>query len=79
MRVDRIKKKAVIEAEEEVLECKKKLAELESTTAYSLWKLDLDNFIGSWEGTEKHMLAILSATNSVGDAPKKKKIVIKKK
>jgi len=79
MRVDRIKKKAVIEAEEEVLECKKKLAELESTTAYALWKFDLDNFIGSWESTEKHMLAILSATNSVGDAPKKKKIVIKKK
>jgi DNA topoisomerase-2 len=76
MRVDRIKKKAVIEAEEEVVEKRKKLAELEATTAYTLWKIDLEDFMGAWTSAEKHMLAILSATKDVSKG--KKKVVVKR-
>jgi DNA topoisomerase-2 len=79
MRVDRIKKKAVQEAEEEVVVTKQKLADLEATTAYALWKVDLDNFMEAWSKTEKHMLAILSATKETGGGGTKRKVVIKKK
>jgi len=82
MRVDRIKKKAVLEAEEEVAVTKQKLADLEATTAYTLWKLDLDNFMDAWGKAEKHMLAILSATKEVGGGSgggTKRKVVAKKK
>jgi hypothetical protein len=76
MRVDRIKKKAVVEAEEEVIIVKDKLAALEKTTASELWKGDLDVFMNAWSVAEKSMLAIMSATKTVVKA---KKIIIKKK
>ena len=82
MRVDRIKKKAVQEAEEEVVITKQKLADLQAMTAYTLWKLDLENFMEAWGKTEKHMLAILSATKEVGGSGvggTKRKVVVKKK
>ena len=76
MRVDRIKKKAVSEAEEEVIILKDKLAELEKTTANTIWRLELEQFLETWSNTQKYMLGILSATKEV---PKqKKKVVVKR-
>jgi len=77
MRVDRIKKKAVQEAEEEVIEVKRKLAELEAMSAKKIWTLELDQFVEAWNGTQKHMLAIMSATKEVAVGKVKRKIVKK--
>jgi DNA topoisomerase-2 len=76
MRVDRIKKKAVQEAEEEVIEVKRRLAELEATSAKKIWTLELDQFVEAWTITQKHMLAIMSASKEVAVKPKRK--VVKK-
>jgi len=75
MRVDRIKKKAVAEAEEEVVIVKDKLIALEKTSASELWKVDLDEFMRTWTVAEKGMLSILSASKEV---VKTKKFVKKK-
>jgi DNA gyrase/topoisomerase IV subunit A len=74
MRVDRIKKKSVVEAEEDLAKAKAKLAELEATTPVSLWSKELDEFMDVWESTEKHILAVLSASK---DTPSKKRIIKK--
>jgi hypothetical protein len=74
MRVDRIKKKAVSEAEEEVIVVKDKLTALEKISAAELWKVDLHEFVEAWSKAEKGMMAILSASKEV-----KKKIVVKRK
>ena len=76
MRVDRIKKKAVLEAEEEVVVTRDKLAQLEKTTAGAIWSLELEDFLGVWENTQKYMIGILSATKEV---PKSKKKVLVKR
>ena len=76
MRVDRIKKKAVIDAEEEVIIVKDKLSALEKTTASELWRVDLDEFVRVWSVAEKGMLSILSASKEV---IVKKKFIVKKK
>ena len=76
MRVDRIKKKAVTEAEEEVIIVKDKLAALEKTTASEIWGSELDDFMHAWTVAEKGMLSIMSASKTVVS---KKKLVIKKK
>ena len=76
MRVDRIKKKAVVEAEEEVIIVKDKLVALEKTTASELWKVDLDEFTRAWSVAEKGMMAILSASKTIVG---KKKLVVKRK
>ena len=70
MRVDRIKKKAVAEAEEEVVIVKDKLEALEKTSASELWKVDLDEFMRAWTVAEKGMLSILSASKEVVKAKK---------
>jgi DNA topoisomerase-2 len=76
MRVDRIKKKAVSEAKEEVIVVKDKLVALEKTSASELWKVDLHGFMEAWSSAEKGMMAILSASKEVSG---KKKIVVKRK
>jgi DNA topoisomerase-2 len=76
MRVDRIKKKAVVEAEEEVIIVKDKLAALEKKTASEIWRSELDEFMHAWSIAEKGILAIMSACKEV--IPKKK-LVIKRK
>lgn len=62
MRVDRIKKKSVEESENEVIAIKKKLVDLESKTATTIWLEELDEFIEEWDKTEKNILHILSAS-----------------
>jgi DNA topoisomerase-2 len=63
MRVDRIKKRSVEEAEEEVVKAKKQLADLEGLTATKIWLGELDEFLEVWGNTEKHMMTILTASN----------------
>jgi hypothetical protein len=52
------------------------LATLEATLATELWIRELDEFLATWSSTEKHMLAILSASKE--DPVAKKKVVIKR-
>lgn len=83
MRVDRIKKRSVQEAEDDLAEARTRLAELEAMTAAGIWTRELEEFLGAWEKTKGHMMAILSASQEVkvgsGKATSsKKKIVIKK-
>jgi DNA topoisomerase-2 len=66
MRVDRIKKASIVEAEKEVLATKEKLATLEATTATTIWSKELDEFMNIWTKTESKMLEIMSAS-SLGD------------
>jgi DNA topoisomerase-2 len=79
MRVDRIKKTSVDEMVEEVEKTNQKLEELVSITSASIWEKELDEFISTWERTEKHMLAVLSASTEMpGNGGTRKKIQIKK-
>jgi DNA topoisomerase II len=82
MRVDRIKKRSVEEAEEDLAKTRGQLKELEDTTAAAIWSKELDRFLEAWDSTEKHMLAILSASNedaAAAVAKPKKKLVLKRK
>jgi DNA topoisomerase-2 len=63
MRVDRIKKKSVEESEHEVANTKKKLTDLESKTATTIWLEELDEFMEEWDTAEQNILKILSASN----------------
>jgi DNA topoisomerase-2 len=78
MRVDRMKKKSVDEAAEDVEATKRKLAELESTSSASIWAKELEEFLECWERTEKHMLAVLSASTEMPEGKPKKKLIMKK-
>jgi len=76
MRVDRLKKQSVLDAEKELVGVRSELATLEATLATELWIRELDEFLVAWSSTEKHMLAILSASKE--DPVVKKKVVIKR-
>jgi DNA topoisomerase-2 len=83
MRVDRIKKRSVQEAEEDLAAARAKLAELEAMTAAGIWTRELEEFLGAWEKTKTHIMAVLSASQEVkvgsGKATSsKKKILVKK-
>jgi DNA gyrase/topoisomerase IV subunit A len=75
MRVDRLKKQSVLDAEKELVAVKTELKALESKLASELWLAELDEFTECWIRTEKHMLAILSASK---EEPIKKKTIIKR-
>lgn len=75
MRVDRMKKKSVEEAEGEVAKTKSDLAELEASTATKIWSTELGEFLEAWEKTQEKMLEILRASSSGGVAAPKKKIL----
>jgi DNA topoisomerase-2 len=79
MRVDRMKKKSVDEAAEEVEKTNQKLEELVSTSSASIWAKELDEFVHTWEPTENHMLAVLSASTEMPvNSGTRRKIQIKK-
>jgi len=75
MRVDRLKKQSVLDAEKELVGVKAELKALESKLASELWLAELDEFTECWVRTEKHMLAILSASK---EEPVKKKVIVKR-
>jgi DNA topoisomerase-2 len=75
MRIDKLKKRSVLDAEQELASVKKELAALEKTLASEVWLTELDEFLGHWTTTEQHMLAILRASK---EAPIPKKKIIKR-
>lgn len=84
MRVDRITKKAVLEAEEDMRKAKDSLATLEKMTASTIWASELDKFIETWKKVEETTLKIMSASmesSSSGSSKPKKttKVIVKKK
>jgi DNA topoisomerase-2 len=76
MRVDRLKKQSVLDAEKELMTVKSELAALEATLATELWIRELDEFLAAWSSTQQHMLAILSASKETPVV--KKKLVVKR-
>jgi DNA topoisomerase-2 len=75
MRVDRLKKQSVLDAEKELMSVKTELKGLESKLASEVWLSELDEFLGHWATTEQHMLAILRASKEDPVASKKKVLV----
>jgi DNA topoisomerase II len=61
MRVDRLKKSSVEDAEKELEGVKVKLKELETTTATTLWLAELDECASVWTTTEQRMITMLTA------------------
>jgi DNA topoisomerase-2 len=80
MRVDRIKKSSVQEAEKEAKTIKQAIDELERTAAADIWRKDLAEFTACWEKTESHMMSILSAATEgkPTSGGGKKKLVVKR-
>jgi DNA topoisomerase-2 len=76
MRIDRIKKSAVIEVEKDLETTKKTLEELVKTTVTQIWRTELEEFLEAWR---IHYAKVLDVLNPVGGAQKTKKIVVKKK
>jgi DNA topoisomerase II len=77
MRIDRLKKQSVLDAEKELASVKKELIVLEKTLASEVWGQELDEFLDVWISTEKHMLAVLSASKE-GPVASKKKVIVKR-
>ena len=80
MRVDRIKKSAVLEAEEEVKAITAQLKHFEDTNARALWKDDLVAFQEAWQRHKQTMMGVLTASAEAGAvAQPKKKTVVRRK
>jgi DNA topoisomerase-2 len=77
MRIDKLKKRSVLDAEEELTSVKKKLVILEKTLASEVWSQELEEFLDVWISTEKHMLAVLSASKE-DPVVSKKKVIVKR-
>jgi DNA gyrase/topoisomerase IV subunit A len=75
MRVDRIKKSSIVEAEKDVEKAQDELVVLEGTTAIAMWLGELDEFLGAWTKHEAVMLSMMTA--GAGTGPAKKKLVKK--
>jgi DNA topoisomerase II len=78
LRVDRIKKKSVEEAENDLKVTNQKLKELEAMTATGIWNKELDDFSQAWERAEKTIIDFLSASNDKSEKVVSKKKVVKK-
>ena len=72
MRVDRIKKSSIVEAEKDVEKTQEELVALEKTTAIEMWLGELDEFLDVWNKHEVVMLAMMSASAPVAGSGKKK-------
>jgi DNA topoisomerase-2 len=80
MRVDRIKKSAVLEAEEDVKATTAQLEYFELTNARALWKDDLVAFQEAWQRHKQTMMGVLTASAEAGAvAQPKKKTVVRRK
>ena len=76
MRIDRIKKSAVIEVEKDLEMTKKSLEDLVKTTVTQIWLSELEEFLEAWH---IHYAKVLDVLNPVGGVSKTKKIVVKNK
>jgi DNA topoisomerase-2 len=72
MRVDRIKKSSIVEAEKDVEKAQEELVVLEGTTAIAMWLGELDEFLAAWTKHEAVMLSMMTAGASATGAGKKK-------
>lgn len=79
MRVDRIKKSAVLEAEEDVKATTVQLKHFENTNARALWKDDLVAFQEAWQRHKQTMMGVLTASAEAGAVAPKKKMVLRRK
>ena len=80
MRVDRIKKSSIAEAEADVAQAEEALKKLEATTVVELWSGELDAFLDAWEKHEATMMSIMTAgEGGVAVASKKGKGKIAKR
>ncbi len=61
MRVDRIKKSSIVEAEADVAAAEQALKDLEATTAVDIWSKELDSFLEAWDKHETAMMSVLTA------------------
>ena len=77
MRVDRLKKSSVEDAEKELEAARVRLETLKKKTAESIWIEELGEFSAAWEKREAEMLNRLTASVPTGEA--KKKVVRRKK
>jgi DNA topoisomerase-2 len=75
LRIDRIKKSAVIEIENDLVATKAKLAELIKTTVGEIWAQELDEFSAAWHVHHEKVLNILYPDNKSKVVKKTKKIV----
>ena len=75
MRIDRIKKSAVIEVEKDLEVTKKTLEDLVKTTVTQIWHTELEEFLEAWR---IHYAKVLDVLNPVGGVSKTKKIIVKK-
>ena len=72
MRVDRIKKSSIVEAERDVEKALVELKVLEETSIIQMWGDELDQFLSAWDKHEAMMLHIMSAGAGIVTASKKK-------
>ena len=75
LRIDRIKKSAVIEIENDLIATKTKLAELINTTVGDIWAQELDEFSAAWHVHHEKVLSILYPDNKSKVVKKTKKVV----
>jgi DNA gyrase/topoisomerase IV subunit B len=80
MRIDKIKKSSVEGAVKDVEATKKKITDLEATTAKNIWSQELDEFLEAWKKMEGKMLQMLTASSrETGEKVVMKKKVVRKK
>jgi hypothetical protein len=75
LRIDRIKKSAVIEIENDLVATKAKLTELIKTTIGEIWAQELDEFSAAWHVHHEKVLSILYPDNKDKVVKKTKKVV----
>jgi DNA topoisomerase-2 len=71
MRVDRIKKSSIAEAERDVEKAEAELVELEKTTAINMWLGELNEFLAVWDKHEALMVKVMTASEGVAMGKKK--------
>ena len=79
MRVDKIKKSSVDDAEIDLAVAQQNLEELQAKTAAAIWRKELGEFEEAWNIAEKNILAVLSASTNTAQGGTKKKLVVRRK
>jgi hypothetical protein len=83
MRIDRVKKSAVIELDKQITDKSNEIERLEAETANSLWMSDLDDFEAAWKNMSQTRLedaTSIAKSDSPGSnkAPRKRKPAVSK-
>jgi DNA topoisomerase-2 len=82
MRIDKVKKSAVVEMDKQVVDKQTEIDRLEAETAASLWLADLEEFEEAWkkyvEYRNESMITVGQTDSIKVKAPRKKPMVVKK-